>query len=102
MGDNIKDDINKVESETLPEVATSAPRPWIRFWARSFDMYSFFLVVGIIWAFIDAESLENFNNTAFSILLTFIWMLIEGVCLSIFGTTLGKKFLKIAVLNSNG
>ncbi|SCW80383.1 RDD family protein [Paenibacillus tianmuensis] len=94
-----------INIDSLAENASNgsppAPRPWIRFWARSFDFYTFSITVGFLWALIDIESLDNVNNTLLSILLTFSWLFVEGACLAIFGTTLGKWMLKITILKSS-
>ncbi|NEN82617.1 RDD family protein [Paenibacillus elgii] len=89
-------------SENVSNGSPPAPRPWVRFWARSFDVYTFSIAVGILWGLIDAESLDHVNNTLLSVLLTFSWLFVEGACVAIFGTTLGKWLLKITILNHQG
>jgi hypothetical protein len=72
-------------------------KPFIRFWARYFDTFLHIFLFIVIWGLIDEESFYNFSPISFAILSLIFWMLIEGIYLSVFGTTPGKKLFKIKV-----
>lgn len=79
--------------------------PWRRMWARYFDYSLHCAVIVILWLFIDANSLEKVSNNSASLLgflLMVIWMMLDGVYMGTFGTTLGKKLMLIEVTNQDG
>ncbi len=91
------------------------PHPWLRFWARMIDTnLSIFLAIGIglftafLFGFItglfkvESETLSQ-NVGYFGMVLgflTYVWM--EPVCLTAFGTTLGKFLFNIRLRNGDG
>lgn len=91
------------------------PHPWFRFWARMIDSnLSIFLAIGIgiftafLFGFItglfkvESETLSR-NVGYFGMVLgflTYVWM--EPVCLTAFGTTLGKFLFNIRLRNGDG
>lgn len=76
--------------------------PWRRFWARYFDYFTHSLAIGIVWAVIDLESLEKIHNAVLSFLLMIIYITLDGIYMAYFGTTLGKKLMKIKVVTDDG
>ena len=81
---------------------SSMTKPWSRFWARYFDYFSHATVIVVIWALIDPDSLEGINNNLLEFILMVSWILIDGMYMYIFGTTPGKKIMKIKVINPDG
>ncbi len=91
------------------------PHPWFRFWARMIDTnLSMFLAIGIgiftafLFGFItglfkvESETLSQ-NVGYFGMVLgflTYVWM--EPVCLTAFGTTLGKFLFNIRLRTGDG
>ena len=77
--------------------STVRRRPWVRFWARMLD-YSLFalLLVMIPSLFFVAGSLF------FILVVLFIWIFIESILLSTWGTTPGKWFFKITIRTQEG
>ena len=76
-------------------------RPWIRLWARSIDLLILGLVVSIIMAYLTPTLFIEFK-IVHSLLVLFLWFLIEPFVLSTWGTTVGKYLLNISVLDLNG
>ena len=68
---------------------SSLVRPWVRYWARMFDVYSFSLIGGVILAFIAPQFLAKQNEYALGMLLVFAWVFVEALLLSSFQTTPG-------------
>lgn len=75
---------------------------WRRFWARHFDLLTHATLIGLLWALIDEESLMAIDDTVLSFLMLFVWTLLDGVYMTYFGTTLGKKLMGIRVLTLDG
>jgi uncharacterized RDD family membrane protein YckC len=100
MEEDIAENLNNDETNMI--LKPSPPRPWTRFWARTFDYYTFVIIVSYIWVYFDTESMDRINPTLLSLVYGLLWLFAEGLCLSVFGTTLGKKLLRIKVLNSKG
>ncbi len=94
------------QPETKPVTAIiSAPnqvRPWVRYWARMFEVYSFSLVGAIILAFIAPQFLEGQNEYALGMMLFFAWIFVEALLLSSFQTTPGKWLFKTKIALTSG
>lgn len=96
--------ITQPESKPITDVV-SAPnqiRPWVRYWARMFDVYSFSLVGGVILAFIAPQFLERQNEYALGMMLVFAWVFVEALLLSSFQTTPGKWLFKSSIALTSG
>lgn len=74
-------------------------RPWVRYWARMVDI--------ILWAFpaglflgVLAPHLVNNSSSDYLVgmLVLLMWAFVEPLCLSVFGTTPGKRLLKIRLV----
>lgn len=94
------------ELRTTPTPITSAEpnlvRPWVRYWARMFDIYSFSVVGGIVLAIIAPQFLEKQNEYALGMILIFAWVFVEALLLSSFQTTPGKWLFKTKVALTSG
>lgn len=82
-----------IDREGLPKEDTSHVNPWIRFLARFFDYSLFFL---LLWG-IRTVAGGQFPLGRFEHLIPFeffVWIPIEALLLSTWGTTPGKFFLR--------
>lgn len=85
-------------SPSEPVETESAPRPWVRYWARFIDttiaIFGLAFVSGFLspGAFADDESGWTLVFSAL-----FVWIFVEAVMLSSWGTTPGKALLKVSV-----
>lgn len=84
-------------------IATSGPqvRPWIRYWARTFDTVVFVIVFGIGLGFLLPQLLE-IHDTVFNIIALVAMAFYEAACLSIFSTTPGKALFRIRICRRDG
>ena len=82
-----------------PESSVLQVRPWIRYWARMFDISLYTTVVVILLAmYFPTTILERISEFGFGILLLFSWVFVESILLSAVGTTPGKEVLKIQLI----
>lgn len=81
--------------------AGSQVRPWIRYWARTFDYLLFCLVFGGA-ASIAAPEFGEINDTLSGVVLLFAYNFYEPALLALFGTTPFKAFLRVRVRNKDG
>lgn len=77
-------------------------RPCMRFWARNFDLMLHTIVIVIIWNLIHKESIRSIPNVVATVIVTFIYILIDWLYMAILGTTPGKKILGIKVRTNDG
>ena len=73
-----------------------AVRPWVRYWGRMFDLYLFTLVLSIPLAILYRPLFRaKFPATVgLNLLIFFLWIFLESLLLSWFGTTPGKSLFK--------
>lgn len=76
-------------------------RPWVRFFARLTDVYLFSLIFGIILAFVYPLSLEM-NDLLLGAMILAIFIFIEPLFLSTWGSTPGKALLNVRLRKSDG
>jgi hypothetical protein len=76
-------------------------RPWIRYWARSFDYLFFCLVAGGILSAVFPDFGEM-NDTLFGVVLLFGYAFFEPMMLASLGTTPFKALLCVRVRNTDG
>lgn len=74
-------------------------RPWVRYWARIFDINMFTLIGGIVFAILAPHLL---NEYAVGMIMVFAWTFIEAALLFSFQTTPGKWLFKTKVALSSG
>lgn len=72
------------------------PRPWVRFWAKHFDILIFSFIAGIIIAIFNPEILSQ-PDAVLGIMILPCSLLLDAFCLSFWGTTPGKFLLNIKV-----
>lgn len=70
-------------------------RPWVRYWARSFDVTLFMVLVGILVFFFAPDLLTgNYGGLALELGSLFLWVFVEALLLVTFGRTPGKWLFK--------
>jgi len=79
----------------------STPRPWVRYFARSIDVLSFSLMLGVLIG-IFAPNLLDTPDIVLGFVIAFVWIFIETLLLSSIGTTLGKWLLCVNLTNRDG
>ncbi len=86
-------------TEEVPQV-----RPWVRYWARLFDVYLFSLIVGFVPPLFgvipNPESPEV--EVLYGMIILFAWVLVESLLLSVWGSTPGKWLLRITLTDLSG
>jgi hypothetical protein len=76
-------------------------RPWVRFWARMFDVALFSLPAGFLIGMLFPNAfLEPGSDQLLGLLLLFLWVFVEAALLSTFGTTPGKSLFKITLIKT--
>ena len=75
-------------------------RPWVRLWARYIDLCLSASVCGLIWDTIGPPI--NTKYVFICILPAFLWVPVEALLLSTWGTTPGKWLLRTTVRDSTG
>jgi len=96
------------KSPTIDKFSGEQVRPWVRYWARMFDMLLFSLIIGVLFALIliitgiDLSYILEFPDFLFGIFIMFLNLFFEPLLLSTWGTTLGKFLLKVKVRNRDG
>lgn len=76
-------------------------RPWVRYWARMMDVLIFALLFGFVLAIVYEPALE-INDIVFGIIIGFIYIFVEPIMLSSWGTTPGKSLFKIRLRQEGG
>ncbi len=98
--DNLKDNKEHNKVAVLSDVSQPPPaRPWVRFFARNIDNYLFAFFLGLLWGFFLPSYVPK-SDIGFGIIAIFLWMFVEPVFLSSWGTTFGKWLLGVKVRNN--
>jgi tetratricopeptide (TPR) repeat protein len=94
-------------SSNIQDNSSPAVRPWVRFWAKNFDLCILgipinFLLLLLFKGF--GKPITNFGDYyILALLVTFPFtFLLEACLLSVFGNTPAKSFLRIKVTNAEG
>jgi hypothetical protein len=86
-----------------PQSSVLQVRPWVRYWARMFDITAYTIVVTLaIGVLFPKVFSEEGNDFAFGFLTLLSWIFVESFLLSVFGTTPGKAFFKIRLSVEDG
>jgi len=88
---------------TTSPVAASAStpvRPWVRYWARVFDIFLFALPAGLIVGVVAPDAFEEQpgGDQLLGIVMLFAWTFVEAFLISSFGTTPGKWLFNTRVV----
>jgi hypothetical protein len=93
-----------VVSHDLPrwhyEPSGEQARPWVRYWARGFDISLFGIGIGVLLGLFYAPALE-INDAVLGIIIVFIYIFAEALMLTIWGITPGKALLKVRLRNGD-
>lgn len=90
-----------IPSQNIPVVAQV--RPWVRYWARMFDIYSAAIVGGIAVVIFNPDAFnEKGSDQLFALAVIFAWVFIESLFLSTTGTTPGKWLFRIRLIARSG
>ena len=82
------------------EPECSQVRPWVRYWARTFDLFVFSMLSGIILGPVAPHLATNAN--ILGIVLLFNYIFFEAAMLATRGTTPGKALLKVGIRKMDG
>jgi len=89
------------QAEKVQEEVVSQVRPWIRYWARLFDIFIFSLFLGFVLGII-APSVLDIPEVFLTMLILVIWAFQESILFSNWGTTPGKWLLRIKLRDNMG
>lgn len=78
-------------------------RPWVRYWARTFDMMFLLLVIAFLLGIVAPKALDDevFSNL-FGFVCTAAWVLIEPLYVVNWGTTPGKWLFRTRIVTVDG
>lgn len=90
------------DSESVSQV-----RPWVRYWARTIDIYIFGVIIGFVIGIVSifeevAWQLLELPSTVLGVLIICLCPFIEAIFLSNWGATPGKWMMNTKVLNKHG
>ncbi len=90
-------------SGTTDSYRPSGPqvRPWVRYWARMADLFVFSVLFGFVMGFLYPPVVK-LNGLVFGMILVFVYMFVEPIVLSSWGTTPGKALLRIRLRRRDG
>lgn len=99
--------VPNLDCPTQKEVGLSSftenkPRPWIRFFARTFDISFFTSVIYFLLIFTIPNIYLHVNIYLIGVIIVFIYIFFESFILSKWGTTLGKLLFNIRLHTNNG
>lgn len=89
------------EEIQIHEISGPQIRPWVRYWARTMDIFLWSFLFGIPLVLIYPPALE-LNDILWGILILFAYMPVESIMLSSWGTTPGKALLRIRLRKLTG
>lgn len=84
--------------------APSDVRPWVRYWARHLDLFTWSFLLGVVALFAVPSLLdtEGLADILVGMGISFSWVFAEAALLSTWGTTPGKWLLRITVRGPTG
>jgi hypothetical protein len=81
---------------------STAPRPWVRYFARILDIFAAVVLATIVIAIVNPLYLQEADAQYGITWLAFLlWIPIEAVCLASFSSTPGKALLRTRVLSAD-
>lgn len=84
----------------------TAPHPWVRYFARIFDLYVFVFLLGIASGLLGLSLGVSSNpliaNLEWTIAAIVLWVPLESLWLCLCGTTPGKWLLGVSVRSADG
>jgi hypothetical protein len=96
--------IDRDDRSLLDEAEVSSLRPWRRYFARMFDLYTFYLFffffLGIAFPALF-EGSDKGQDLLYVIFGSAAYAVFEGFCLNVFGTSLGKRLYGIRLARTD-
>jgi hypothetical protein len=89
------------EGIRTPEISGPQIRPWVRYWARMMDFLLFSLFSGFVLGVVYPPALE-INDIFLGVILLFVYVFVEPIMLTSWGTTPGKALLRVTLRKSTG
>ncbi|MFI5323499.1 MAG: RDD family protein, partial [Thermodesulfobacteriota bacterium] len=103
-----KKEIKKPNTTSIPFISNlpkeedaNQIRPWVRYFARFFDISIFSILLGIIIGIINPKFTDGYN-IIFVLIPLLLWVFVEPIFLSSYAVTPGKYFLNTRVVDSIG
>jgi len=96
---------NKNQSATVSTVSLAGTqvRPWVRYWARTLDICLLTIPIGLLLGiFAPLFVMQKNNDALLGIVALFLYVFVEALLLSSFGTTPGKWLFKIQLAHASG
>lgn len=87
---------------SVPDEAVASPHPWHRWLARILDVGCFGGLLGMVMGTVAPDALLGANDIALNLMLLALWVPVETLLISAYGTTPGKALLRIRVTNADG
>ncbi|HEX6041503.1 RDD family protein [Longimicrobium sp.] len=84
------------------DAADTGPYPWRRWMARLIDTFCYGILLGIVFALVAPDAVEQANPIAMNVLVLALVVPFETVLLGAFGSTPGKRLLRIRVTREDG
>lgn len=85
----------------VPE-ALASPHPWHRWLARILDVGCFGGLMGMVVGTVAPDVFLGANDIALNLMLLALWVPVETLLISAYGTTPGKALLRIRVTDADG
>lgn len=85
------------EREEKSAIASSPPRPWIRYWAKLVDVWIIVIVLAALAGMLFPRWISETNDTIIGLVLLALAVPVQALLLSTWGTTFGKSLLGIKV-----
>jgi uncharacterized RDD family membrane protein YckC len=82
--------------------ALASPHPWHRWLARILDVGFFGGLLGMVMGAVAPDVLLRANDIALNLMLLALWVPVETLLISAYGTTPGKALLRIRVVSADG
>ena len=87
----------------IQEASVAQVRPWVRYWARMFDIYLACIVAGLTIGILNPDAFnEKSSDQLFGLVVIFAWVFIEALFLSTAGNTPGKWLFKTRIVPPSG
>lgn len=87
----------------MAEPSVAQVRPWVRYWARMFDIYLACIVAGLAIGIFNLDAFDEKGiDKLFGLAVIFVWVFVESLLLSTAGTTPGKWLLKTRLVSPTG
>lgn len=77
------------------------PKPSLRFWAKVLDFHIFYILLGFLSGFYIWMEAAEIYNTPSRIIILFLWVFVEAICICLFKTTPGKVLFNIHIVDKN-